>query len=116
LPGVAAAGVAWCVPLDASCAASTRFTVGGREPAAVAVPSGWWSVSPTYFETLRIPLLRGRSFTNQDDIAAQPVVIINEAFARRFFPSDDPLANQLLLGTGSNREPGRHIVGVVKDT
>jgi len=116
LPGVAAAGVAWCVPLDASCAASTRFTVGGREPAAVAVPSGWWSVSPTYFDTLRIPLLRGRSFTNQDDIAAQPVVIINETFARRFFPSDDPLANHLLLGTGSNREPARHIVGVVKDT
>jgi putative ABC transport system permease protein len=116
LPGVAAAGVAWCVPLDASCAGSERFTIVGQDQASVAIPIGWRCVSATYFDTLRIRFLRGRPFAVQDDGAVQPVAIVNEAFARQFFPSSDPLANGIFLGTGPNREPARQIVGVVQDT
>jgi putative ABC transport system permease protein len=117
LRGVAAAGVAWCAPLDPSCAgAGAKFTIAGKEQTSVAVASGWSSVSPTYFDVLKIPLLRGRSFAIQDDLAAQPVVIVNETLAMRFFPYGDPLGNRLILGTGPNREPARQIVGVVRDT
>ncbi|HXB74290.1 MAG TPA: ABC transporter permease [Candidatus Acidoferrales bacterium] len=122
LPGVVAAGAAWCVPLDFTCSAGGRFSVAGQEPPGSAFStgnafsSGWSSVSPAYFEVFRIPLLRGRFFAIQDDSASQPVVIVNEALARQFLATGDPLNNRLILGTGPNQEPARQIVGVVQDT
>src|SRR5262249_50872757 len=71
------------------------------------------AVSARYFEVLRLPLVRGRSFGDRDDDRAPPVAIVNEAFAAKFFGSVDPVGKRVGLGrpTGQMRE----IVGVVRN-
>ena len=66
---------------------------------------------------LRIPLIRGRDFTDQDDQASPGVVIINEAMARRYWPDGDPLQDSILVGRGVRpdyeNDPVRRIIGIV---
>ena len=79
---------------------------------------GWITISPGYFETFKIPVMRGRLFNEHDTASAAPVVIINQAMARQFWPKGDPLADRLLIGKGVSAafdEPPRQIVGVVAD-
>jgi putative ABC transport system permease protein len=71
------------------------------------------SVSPGYFRAMGIPLLRGRSFTDQDRGDAPGVVIINETLARRYFPDEDPVGKRLGF---SRPTDWREIVGVTRDT
>jgi predicted permease len=77
------------------------------------------TVSPGYFEAFRIPVKRGRLFTERDDAGGPPAVIINEAMARQYWPTSDPLADRLAIGRGVMREfaadPERQIIGVVGD-
>ena len=77
------------------------------------------TVSPGYFEVFKIPVKRGRTFTERDDGAAPPVVIINEAMAKQFWKDGDPLNDRLVIGRGVMREfasePPRQIIGVVAD-
>ncbi|HVY71981.1 MAG TPA: ABC transporter permease, partial [Verrucomicrobiae bacterium] len=75
--------------------------------------AGLRQASPRYFETMRAPLLRGRAFTAQDNASAQPVAIINETFARRYFPKTDPLGQRLLSPDFGN--DACEIVGVTRD-
>jgi putative ABC transport system permease protein len=73
----------------------------------------------SYFSALKIPLLRGRSFTEQDDGAAPGVVMINEAMAKRYWPNSDPLQDRIQIGPGAGpafAEPPRQVVGIVGDT
>ena len=80
---------------------------------------GYNSISWKYFDTFKIPLLQGRSFTEDDDGSAPGVVIINEAMAKRYWPKGDPLKDRLLIAQamGPNfEEPARQIIGVVADT
>ncbi len=70
-------------------------------------------VSPHSFETLGIPLRRGRDFNERDRPTSPQTVIINEAFAKQFFPNEDPLGRQLITGMGQRVS---EIVGVVADT
>jgi predicted permease len=111
LPGVLAAGAAWCVPLDPSCAAGVPFKIDGKDQTG-----RWSSVSPDYFAVLRIPVLLGRPFTLHDNAYSPPVMIINDALARQFLRGRDPLSLRLILGSGARTEPPRQIVGVVRDT
>jgi predicted permease len=79
------------------------------------------TISPGYFDVFRIPVRRGRAFTERDDSGAAPVVIINEAMARQFWPDGgDPLDDRLVIGRGVMREfaaeQERQIVGIVGDT
>ena len=75
---------------------------------------------PAYFDVFKIPVKKGRAFTERDDSVAPPVVIINEAFAKQFFKDQDPLSNRLTIGKGVMREFAtegeRQIIGVVGDT
>jgi putative ABC transport system permease protein len=64
-----------------------------------------------YFEVFKIPILRGRTFTERDEIGP-PVVIINQSLAKRFWPSSDPLHDQIIIGGESQ---SRQIIGVVGD-
>jgi len=75
--------------------------------------TGGWinSVSPRYFETLRMPLLLGRSFTARDTKTAPKVAIVNQAFARRFFSSSSAVGRHFGVGDLNNIE----IVGIVRD-
>ncbi len=88
-------------------------TEPGREPAANVR-----NVTPEYFQTIRIPLLKGRYFNEQDQRSAIGAAIVNERFARRYFINDDPLGKRIKdLGVNQNEgDPKQYeIVGVVGD-
>jgi putative ABC transport system permease protein len=85
----------------------------GREPVANVR-----NVTPEYFQTIRIPLLKGRYFSEQDQRGDAGVAIVNETFARRYFTNDDPLGKRIKeLGVNQNEgDPKQYvIVGVVGD-
>jgi len=71
-------------------------------------------VRPGYFELLRIPVQRGRSFSADDDMNRPPVMIINDALAAKFFPGEDPIGREMRI-FGSNTRPWATIVGVVRN-
>ena len=76
-------------------------------------PIGVGSVSPQYFQTMKIPLLSGRYNDERDGVDTQKVAIANEAFARRFFPNGDVLGKRVGFGCPESGGPCRTIVGVV---
>jgi putative ABC transport system permease protein len=94
---------------------TTQVAVEGRIP-----PDGQWPEADfrravhSYFDTMNIPIRRGRAFSSADHAAAPPVVVVNEAFARRMFGDEDPLGQRLRLGESS---PVREatVVGIVGD-
>jgi predicted permease len=123
IPGVVEASATCCVPLQGGY--SLPFRIVGRPLAADSQGpyhggGGWSTVSPGYFEVFKIPLKRGRTFNDRDTAASTKVVIINEAMAKQYWPSADPLADKLLIGQGVMREfaaeSDRQIIGVVADT
>jgi predicted permease len=120
LPGVEEASASCCVPLTGGY--GLQFLVVGRpvEEGGFHGNGAWTTASPSFFEALGIPIVRGRSMTERDDTHSPPVVWINETMARQFFPDADPLGQRLIIGRGISREfasePEREIVGVVGDT
>jgi putative ABC transport system permease protein len=117
LPGVEVAGSTCCVPLEGGF--GLPFQIPGRPEGPTSKGgAGWTMVSPGYFETFKIPVLRGRTFTEQDD-SGPPVVIINQALAKQFWPKSDPLNDRMIIGRGVGPafkdEPPRQIIGVVGD-
>jgi putative ABC transport system permease protein len=76
---------------------------------------GLASVSPGFFETFGVSLVSGRDFAAQDDLDSEIVAIVNQSFATRIFPGEDPLGQQLRAGSSEDDGPWRTIVGVVPD-
>ncbi len=119
-PGVLMASAACCVPLEGGY--GLPFKVMGRPltDGPFHGGAGWITISPGYFEVFKIPVVRGRSYTERDDAAAPPVVVINQAMARRFWPKADPMSDQILIGKGVMpqlaTEMPRQIIGIVGDT
>lgn len=70
------------------------------------------AVSPRWFSTMRVPLLAGRDFTDADNAQAPKVVIVNQAFARRFWPKENPLGKHVLVGRGPAES---EVIGVSQD-
>jgi predicted permease len=120
VPGVLNASATCCVPLQGGY--GLPFTVIGRPLTDGPFHGGgdWTTVSPGYFDVFKIPLKRGRQFTDRDNSGAPGVVIINEAMARQFWPKADPLNDRLVIGRTVMREfkdePDRQIIGIVGDT
>jgi putative ABC transport system permease protein len=109
LPGVESAAIAGNHPLDPGF--TNSFTVVGREAEAQTWPEiSIRRVSPEYFRTVGLGLVRGRFFRDGDNTAAASVALINAAAARRFFPDRDPIGGQIRFWGSS-----RTIVGVVAD-
>ena len=104
LPGVQAAGVTQLVPLQ-NWGWQAGFEIRGR-PRAEPLRTELRYVTPGYFRTLGIPLLRGRALAEGDQEGAPRVILVNDALARRYFPGEDPVGVELDRGT---------IVGVVGD-
>jgi putative ABC transport system permease protein len=77
--------------------------------------SNWALTSPNYFGAMRIPLLRGRDFTPQDQYGSPGVVIVSESAARQSLPGEDPIGRQLLCGLDDVTAKPMTIVGVVGD-
>jgi predicted permease len=114
LPGVQSAGIADLVPVDLHFSRSAVFIEGQPLERLANVPTAMYNrVSPGYFQAMSTRLLEGRDFTEQDDDKAPRVAIINETFARRFFPGEDPIGKRFSLG-----RPGAaktQVIGVVQD-
>lgn len=111
-PGVLSAGTTSHLPLTGQ-DSRTYIGIEGREPNPDEPTRAHHRVvSPGYFETLRIPVLAGRSIQDTDRRDAPPVVIINRAAAERFWPGESPLGRRFLLG---GTEEWREVVGVVAD-
>jgi putative ABC transport system permease protein len=119
LPGVQAVALGCCVPLQGG--SDLPFSIEGRAP-TMGSWSGdeqWRFISPQFFDAMRIPLLRGRVFTDQDVLGSESVVVIDEAMAKKFWPKGDAIGQRLLIGHGLGpefEEPPRTIVGIVGDT
>ncbi len=118
LPGVEASGTSCCLPLQGGY--GLPFIIVGRPLDGPSHGGGAWrTISSGYFDVFKIPILRGRDFTERDDGGAAPVAIINQAMARRFWPKGDPLSDQIIIGKGVGpefEEPPRQIVGIVGDS
>ena len=111
IPGVESAALASTMPLDGNYAAMSLPVEGHAFARPQDFPILWHrAVDSAYFRTLRIPLRRGRYFTEQDRQGAPRVVIVNESFVRRFWPGQNPLGKHL----GGGRE-SFEVVGVVGD-
>ena len=113
VPGVQAVALAHVLPLTGA-NVRTDFEVEGRPPATAAEAPGAQSrfVSPGYFETVGIPVIQGRGFDERDAPGGRPVVVVDQALARRFFGGEDPIGQALLM---NDRQPPRRaeVVGVV---
>ena len=122
IPGVENASATCCVPLEGGY--GLPFRIVGRPLGADAQGpfhggGGWMTVSPGYFEVFKIPVRKGRTFNERDTSASAPVVLINEAMARQYWPNADPLADRIVIGKGGMREFAtegeRQIIGVIAD-
>jgi len=112
--GVQAAGFANCAPVSGSCLSTLatlpdRPTPPGPPPLVGVIPA-----SPDYFQTLGIPLLKGRTFTDRDRDGQPRVAVINETAARRLWPGEDPIGKHLRLSDVAEGN-GVEVVGVVGD-
>jgi predicted permease len=122
IPGVVNASATCCVPLQGGY--GLPFRIVGRPLAADSQGpfhggGGWMTVSPGYFEVFKIPVKKGRTFNERDTSASTPVVVINEAMARQYWPQGDPMTDRLVIGKGVMREFAaegeRQVVGIVAD-
>jgi putative ABC transport system permease protein len=116
LPGVRSAGASTGLPL-ANVSGDWSFDIDGRPFAPGRRHSGaadWYTVTPGYFESLRVPLVKGRLPASGDNaIATDPSIFLNESAARQFFPAGDAVGHRVKL-TG-REQPWRTIAGVVGD-
>jgi putative ABC transport system permease protein len=73
------------------------------------------TISPGYFKTLGVALLRGRDFNSQDTLASEPVVIVNESMAKNFFRNEDPLGKQIRIDDWTGNSRSYTVIGVAAD-
>ena len=114
LPGVQSAGSTSILPLGGGLSWGS-VSVEGSVPAAGDTPltADQRTASVGYFETMKIPLLRGRLFTEQDTSASLPVALIDEKMAEDYWPGIDPIGKRIKRGDPISEDPWITIVGVV---
>jgi len=119
VPGVENAAVTYSLPFLGSNWWNMFMIAGTTEAQWVAIGefpnAGMVPVTAGYFETLRIPLVKGRYFDRSDTPDSQPVAIINSSLARKHWPDEDPIGKQIRQGVLEPYGPWRTIVGVVGD-
>ena len=115
LPGVDSVSMSFSVPtgyiVDGAPAAKEGSVLDNEEPRANVTCN---TVTPSFFETLKMPIVRGRSFTDQDTAGTKRVVIVNETLARQMWPGEEPIGKRLIVP----RFDGRlwEVVGVARDS
>jgi putative ABC transport system permease protein len=116
LPGVQAAGFSTILPL-AGTNSDSSFAIEGQtsNDNSPSPDEEIRQVSPDYFHALETPLIRGRFFTNADKADAPPVIIVNQAFAKKFWPNEDALGKRIVMGGMSDDPKWITIVGIVGD-
>jgi len=117
LPGVRSASAIIPLPLSGDMF-RISFEIEGRPVEKGNQPSAdFFSINDQYFKTLGVSMLRGRDFNDRDTAKSQPVIIVNQAFAKKYFPDEDPVGKRIKPGisVADEEEPMREIVGVVND-
>jgi predicted permease len=123
LPGVTRASATSCLPLAGGCSGNTVLIEGRTLPPGTTPPIALFrAVAGGYFETMGMRVLRGRGIDRADVDRAEPIVVVNDTIARKYFAGEDPIGRRL----ASNRPPARlgqpapvvwqTVVGVVADT
>jgi predicted permease len=114
-PGVQSAALAYSLPFSGD-SPTSLFDIKGRHhlPGEPEWHAEAYQVSPGYFETLRIPLLRGRVISEFDSAGSPPICVIDASLAKGFFPNEDPIGHEISLYNGAARIVG--IVAAVRDT
>jgi len=115
LPGVLSVSTAAAVPMGYVIKGDSLAIDGYQPPSGQPAPNVAYNViSPDYFQTMRIPMARGRTFTDADDEKAQYVAIVNEVMAKHFWPNQDPLGRHFTM----TREPkhSMQVVGIARDS
>lgn len=115
LPSVESAGIVDSLPMEGADALALRIQSPSTNPSASPVKQETWfvSVSPEYFSTLKVPILAGRPFHDSDANDGPPAVIINQTFAKQYFPGVNPVGYHVAVADSVNQ--WREIVGVVSD-
>lgn len=113
MPGVASAARAVRQPLAINYNRNSVFFADRHGPQSQGIPIAATWVNSTYFETLGVPLVRGRNFSGADDTSAPKVAIVTEAFARKHWPNVDALGTR--FRTRSHDGPEFEVVGIVAD-
>jgi putative ABC transport system permease protein len=118
IPGLEAAAATSYLPLDGGL--GLGFIIQGRPLTNGPAHGGaaWNYVTSHFFNVFRIPVIRGRIFTDRDDAASPPVVVINQAMAKQFWKNEDPIGQGLIIGSGMGldfAQAPREIVGIVAD-
>jgi len=117
LPGVQSASAGWPLPMATS-GMRISFDIeghplpeGDRNTARISL------ANPGFFETMRIPVLKGHEFRNSDDAKASPVVIVSQSFAQKYFSNEDTVGKHITpgLSDGTVKEVPREIIAVVGD-
>ena len=118
LPGVESASLARIVPLGGNGMRIGLEVEGYTPPTGESVIFDFNLAGPDYFKTMKMPLVRGRDFTPQDDAKAKQVVIINETVARTYWAGQDPIGKRLFLGSVFDPQSveAPEVIGVVKDS
>lgn len=119
LPGVEAAAAVTSLPVEQGL--EMNFAI--EENPSGGDPSGsteWRAITPHYLRVMHIPVLRGRGLTDGDNGSGAPVVLVNQAFAERFFPNQDPLGQHIVIGAGAEAvglaDRTREVIGIVGNT
>ena len=118
LPGVRAAALGCVAPLGGHCMITGVREAGGRTWSEGSRPSiGVHYVGDTFFETLGVPLIQGRTFTSQDQAGSAPVVVLSQMAARELFPDGDALGQTVAMGVDLTPADGAgaEVIGVVGD-
>ena len=113
LSGVELAAAGFWRPIDVE--DGTGFHIVGRPVEKNCCGSKWMSITPGYLSLFRIPVLRGRDFNDDDNAGAPHIALINEAFARKYFPHQDPIGQHIDHGQEGGQRGIETIVGVVAD-
>jgi putative ABC transport system permease protein len=115
LPGVESAAAGCCMPIGS--VPNAPFVISNRPlNGTFHARAGMPPVSPDFFDVFKLPVLRGRKFTERDAAGAPQVVIINESMAREFWPNGDAIGAQITLGSTSDSDHQlREIVGIAGD-
>ena len=116
LPGVIAAGAANMIPLDGNGTDRLIEVEGYVQRDQADMPDAQnRQATPGWFAAMGIPLVRGRLIERTDDNKAPRVLVVNEAFAKRYFPNTDPIGKRIRLGKLTADFPWATIVGTVGD-
>jgi predicted permease len=114
MPGVQSASLAFTVPLGMPSPGSPIYVEGHPVAPGQVVPGvSFNSIDPEYFETMRVPLLEGRTFRDSDNETAPPVAIVDQTMAKKFWPNQDPIGKRFSMKSPTG--PFIEVVGLARD-